>query len=633
MHKLILLVLSSLIYTQIAAQDDSLFQINSIPLDLRIKSNAVVRFDNIHIEIIAYNKFVYTNKRIVTVFNKEGDYKIGAYQQYDENINIQNLEARIYNSDGKEIKKFKKNDFKDVSAVPGGTLYSDSRVKYLDYTPINYPYTILFETQVAYHSTAFIPSWRPIEGYYISTENAEYKITNGSEIPIKVKTSNFETYNIEKINDYYFKAKNLQSLVPEAFSPDFKTFAPYLKVALTEFDMEGVKGINNNWEDFGLWMNNNLITGTQELPQGIKNTIKQLTVNADSDVEKAKIVYQYMQDKTRYISVQVGIGGWKPMDAQDVDRLAYGDCKALTNYTQALLNEVGVTSYYTIIYGDDKLLDIDKDFSATEGNHVILCLPNNDDYIWLECTSKTNPFGYNANFTDDRDALIITPEGGKIVHTKVYDALENLQEIDAEIFLDETGHVLGDLKIQSYGTKYGEHEVLQNYTFKEQELYYKDDFWGDLSNVEILKMNFNNNKDRIVFTEDVRVKISNYSSNAGNRLLFQPNVFNKLTITPPRYKNRKLPFVIERGFTELDRYQIKFSDKLEVEAIMEPVSIQNKYGSYTLSVTTANNIITYKRELVLHKGSYSKEDYQEFRDFCLSIKKSDNSKIVFNSKT
>jgi hypothetical protein len=150
--------------------------------------------------------------------------------------------------------------------------------------------------------------------------------------------------------------------------------------------------------------------------------------------------------------------------------------------------------------------------------------------------------------------------------------------------------------------------------------------------MEILKMNFNNNKDRIVFTEDVRVKISNYSSNAGNRLLFQPNVFNKLTITPPRYKNRKLPFVIERGFTELDRYQIKFSDKLEVEAIMEPVSIQNKYGSYTLSVTTANNIITYKRELVLHKGSYSKEDYQEFRDFCLSIKKSDNSKIVFNSK-
>jgi len=633
MQKIILLVLSILIYTQIAAQDENLLTVNSIPLELRIKSNAVVRFDNIHIEITDYNKFIYTNTRIVTVFNNEGDYKINAFQYYDQNINIQNLEARIYNSYGKEVKKFKKNDFKDVSAVPGGTLYTDSRVKYLDYTPNTYPYTILYETKVVYNSTAFIPSWRPIEGYYISTENAEYKITNTSEIPIKIKTTNFEDYKIEKINETYFKAKNLQSLVPETFSPDFKTFAPYLKAALTEFDMEGVKGVNNNWEDFGLWMNNSLIKETQQLPRTVKNKIKQLTSSATSDIEKAKIVYKYMQDKTRYISVQVGIGGWKPMLAQDVDRLAYGDCKALTNYTQALLNEVGVASYYTIIYGDDKLIDIDKDFSATQGNHAILCLPDNDDYIWLECTSKTNPFGYTANFTDDRDALIITPEGGKIVHTKVYPTEENIQETNANIFLDEKGMLIGEVKIQSKGAQYGEHEGTQNRIVKEQELYYKDDFWDELNNLEIIKMNFNNNKDSIVFTEDVKVKIPKYASKAGSRLLFQPNVFNKITATPPRYKNRKLPFVIERGYTDIDTYQIKFSNTLQIEAMKEPVSLQNKFGSYILNISITNNIITYKRELILNKGSYSKEDYKEFREFCLSIKKHDNSKIVFNSKT
>ncbi|PWI29529.1 hypothetical protein DI383_11315 [Flavobacteriaceae bacterium LYZ1037] len=583
--------------------------------------------------MLDYNKFVYTNKRIITVFNKEGDYKIGAYRHYDENINIQDLEARVYDSSGKEIKKFRKNDFKDVSAVPGGTLYSDSRVKYLDYTPISYPYTLLFETKVVYNSTAFIPSWRPIEGYYISTENAEYKITNSTQIPLKIKTSNFEEYAIEKVSDYHFIAKNLKSIEPESFSPDFKTFAPYLKAVLTEFDMEGVKGVNNTWEDFGLWMNDKLIADTQELPQNVKNTIHQLTLNANSDVEKAKIVYQYMQDKTRYISVQVGIGGWKPMLAEDVDRLAYGDCKALTNYTQALLKEVGIASYYTIIYGDDKLLDIDRDFSATQGNHAILCLPNNDDYIWLECTSKTSPFGYNANFTDDREALIITPEGGKIVRTKVYHAAENLQEMLANIFIDATGTVLGEIKIQSKGAQYGDHEGIQNKTIKEQELYYKNNFWDDLNNLEILKMNFNNNKDSIVFTEDVNVKISKYGSKAGERLLFQPNVFNKLTVTPPRYKNRKLPFVIERGFTDKDTYQIKYPNSLQVEAIKKPVSIQNKFGSYILSISTTNNIISYKREFILHKGSYSKEDYQEFRTFLLSIKKHDNSKIVFNTKT
>src|SRR5690606_34480099 len=107
----------------------------------------------------------------------------------------------------------------------------------------------------------------------------------------------------------------------------------------------------------------------------------------------------------------------------------------------------------------------------------------------------------------------------------------------------------------------------------------------------------------------------------------------KLSISPPRYTDRKLPFVIERGFTDVDTYEIKFSSTLHVEALKEPVSIQSKFGSYILSVTATNNIISYKRELILNKGSYSKEDYQEFRDFCLSIKKHDASKIIFNSKT
>ena len=81
------------------------------------------------------------------------------------------------------------------------------------------------------------------------------------------------------------------------------------------------------------------------------------------------------------------------MLASDVDKLGYGDCKALTNYTKTLLDAVDVESYYTVVYGGKRIRNIDKEFSATEGNHVILCLPNEEDYIWLECTSQKTPFG------------------------------------------------------------------------------------------------------------------------------------------------------------------------------------------------------------------------------------------------
>ncbi|MDP4989490.1 MAG: DUF3857 domain-containing protein, partial [Polaribacter sp.] len=109
-----------------------------------------------------------------------------------------------------------------------------------------------------------------------------------------------------------------------------------------------------------------------------------------------------MQQKTRYISVQIGIGGWEPIAANLVDDVGYGDCKGLTNYTKALLDVADVTAYYTVVYADDRI-DVDKDFSSLQGNHVILNIPNNGKDVWLECTSQTMPFGFLGDFTDDRD--------------------------------------------------------------------------------------------------------------------------------------------------------------------------------------------------------------------------------------
>ena len=340
-----------------------------------------------------------------------------------------------------------------------------------------------------------------------------------------------------------------------------------------------------------------------------------------------------MQDKTRYISVQVGIGGWKPMLASDVDRLGYGDCKGLTNYTKALLDEIGVESYYTVIYGDRELRDMDNSFSSLQGNHVILCLPNESDYIWLECTSQTSPFGYNANFTDDRDALIITPEGGKIVHTKVYKTEENLLNTQAVIQLEDTGNFEANIELKSYGTQYSYHEGIQRQTIKNQELHYKN-VWNHINTLNISKMEFKDNKDSIVFNEKIKVNSERYASRAGNRLLLQPNFFNRIETAPTRYDNRLLPFELDRGFIDIDAYEIILPETLEVETLMNEVKISNKFGEYSASIVqSGTNKLVYTRRFLLHKGFYEKEDYEAFRAFWLEVVKNDKSKIVLKYKS
>ncbi|TCK67456.1 uncharacterized protein DUF3857 [Winogradskyella wandonensis] len=618
----------SLLFAVASSQSDSDFKTSGISPELTIKANAVVRYEKQTIEINDFDDMYVTTKRVVTVLNEYGDQHTNAFEGYDNNTKIKKMEAKIYNEFGKEIKKFKIRDFTDQSAVSGGTLYSDNRVKYLSYTPVKYPYTIEYSSEVQMKSTAFVPQWRPIDGYYVSVQYSEYELVNNSGIEIKTKTENFDNYNIEKLSDTHLKAKNLKGIKYEAYNPGISNIVPIFKTALTTFNMEGVKGINNSWEDFGKWMYNDLISGTGQIPQSVIDNVRSLTSGVTDNIEKAKIIYEFMQDKTRYISVQVGIGGWKPMNASEVDKLGYSDCKGLTNYTKALLEAVGVPSYYTVVWGDNDIKDIDSDFSVTEGNHVILCVPTNEENIFLECTSQTAPFGFTAGFTDDRDVLLVTPEGGKIVHTKVYDSEESLQITTAEINLIKDGSFDANVSVKTTGYQYAIHEDIISKSLRDQKLYYKE-YWDNVNNLEIMSIDINNNRDEVILTENVKLRATNYTSKSGNRLIIMPNIFNRVRSIPPRYDSRNLDFRIQRGYKDVDEFIINLPEGVKVEAMTEGEKIESKFGVYEYKIEKLSNTkLKYSRSWTMNKGNYEKEDYNAFRDFRKRIVKLDKTKIV-----
>ncbi|MEZ4977089.1 MAG: DUF3857 domain-containing protein [Flavobacteriaceae bacterium] len=627
----VFLILFYIVTSTVFSQDGISLGVGKIPEELTTGANAVVRLASMEINILSQDKMLIKNKRIVTVLNSNGDSKVGAVYHYDSNNKLKVLEAMVYDAMGKEIKKIKKKDFADVSATDGFSLYTDSRLKYLKYTPVNYPYTVEFTEEYETSFTVGIPGWYPLEGYSVSVEKSIYSIVNNSGIEMSVKTKNLENYKIENKENQYFEVTDLKAMKYEAYSPGFSNFSPSVKVALKQFNIEGVGGINNNWQDFGKWINEKLLNNTTHLSEDTLNEIKALTADAETDIEKAKIVYHFVQEKTRYISVQVGIGGWKPMLASDVDRLGYGDCKGLSNYTKALMDAVGIKAYYTIIYGDRDVRSIDSHFSSLQGNHVILCLPQQNNAVWLECTNQTVPFGYIANFTDDRDALVITPEGGEIKHTTVYNTIENLLDSKSKIKLDEAGGFQATITTKSYGTQYYYHERIMRKNHKDQVLHYKN-YWSYLNTLQINDYNFNNDKDSIVFTEDVVLKAAKYATKAGNRLLVQPNFFNRIEDVPPKYSSRKLPFEVDRGFVDSDEFEIEIPDTYELEAAFEPISISNKFGSYSASVNTSEGNIIYKRKIQLNKGSYTKEEYDTFRKFWQDVVKYDKSKIVLKPK-
>ncbi|MDO5972283.1 DUF3857 domain-containing transglutaminase family protein [Flavivirga aquimarina] len=625
-----------LLITLSVSSQENLYTSYTIPANLKEKANAVIRSHDVYISLKSSNEMYVTEKKVITVLNKKGNDDVDAYVYYDNNVKIRRLEVLVFDNFGNEIKKIKKNDFKDVSAVDGGTLYSDSRVKYLEYTPIEYPYTIEFTSEVVNNNTAFIQPFAPVNGYFVSVEKSTYNIDFPEDITIRTKEKNFETLDLlkeETAGKIAYEVKNIEAVKPEAYSPGSVNMAPKVLVTSKQFTLEGVHTQVENWSDFGKWMYHDLIKDTYDLPASTISMIQNLVKDEPDDVAKAKKIYQYVQDKTRYISVQVGIGGWKPFNASEVDKLGYGDCKALTNYTMSLLKAAGVKSNYTVVYAGSSQRSLEKDFAAMQGNHVILNIPQEDkEDIWLECTSQKLPFGFIGDFTDDRDVLVITPEGGKIQHTKKYNTEESTQRIKGSYTISNEGAINVDVNINSKGIQYDDKYWLETETERDLDKHYKKR-WKYINTITIDNMHITNDKEAIEFIEGVHFQASNYSKKLGNRMLFTLNALNRNTDIPDRYRNRKHPLKIKRGFTDIDEVEIKLPQDYKVESKPGSKSIENKFGRYKTEVIVKDeNTLIYKREFIVKDGEFPKEDYDAFRDFYKEVNKQDNAKVALIKK-
>ncbi|WP_348813065.1 DUF3857 domain-containing protein [Flavobacterium maritimum] len=624
---LLFLFFSSFIFAQ-KAEYSSL----TISDSLKENANAVVRLNQIDIVITSQRSMNIKTKRVVTVLNEKGLTSIDAVEGYDKRTTINNIEATVFDAAGKEIKRIKRKDFKDRSAVDGGTLFSDSRYIYLDYTPIQYPFTIIYDSESQTSTTAFVPQWYPLTDYFLSVEKSVLNVSYPANLGFKKMEFNFSNFNIQKTVDtatqLSYTATNILAFKREDYSPAFGSIFPKVMMGLELFHLEGIDGNAKSWKEMGLWFSDKILSETMDLTQETKIKIKQLVGDEKDPIKKAKIIYNYVQQKVRYISIQEGIGGWKPMQASDVDRLGYGDCKALTNYTRALLQTVDVPSYYTRLYGDRNKKDVVADFVSMQSNHVILAIPTGDNYIWLECTSQDDPFGYQGTFTDDRNVLIMKPEGGEIVRTKIYEDKGNLQMSKGTYTLTSDGAFSGKIAIASEGSQYSQKVSVEQLQPTDKEAHYKS-YWSNINNLKINKVIFSNDKESIRFTENADISAVNFGTLTNGKMMFTVNAFNQFSESVKRIRNRKNPFEIQRGYLDTDEIAIVLPSGFSVEFLPNNFELSTKYGEYKTEIVKkdATNLV-YKRTLFVKKGLYSNKEYDEYRLFMEQISKNDNAKII-----
>ncbi|WP_121667057.1 DUF3857 domain-containing transglutaminase family protein [Mesonia aquimarina] len=607
-------------YTQFLPAQEELFTANTLDLRVIRDANAVVRQDKVIVDLKSQDKMEVFHYRVITVLNAKGNKAVGASLYYDDEKKITNLEAEVFDASGNRIHKYREYDFKDESYSDGFSLYNDARMKIFPYRPLSYPYTVAFTSEIKTSNTAFIPNYFFIKNTNVKVQDASFKIKyDEDDHKLTFNKNNLENYSISQLETeegISFKGEDLPVLVGESMSPHHSIILPHISCISENFHLSGydASGIKS-WNDLGEWYSKNLLPGRDELPLATVNEVKELTKNISDTLEKAKKIYEYVQENMRYISVQVGIGGLQPIAADEVDEKKYGDCKGLANYTYALLKSIGIQSNLVIIEAGNEKVDFEENFpNFWQGNHMILAIPEGDNYSWIDCTSKDKPFGFLGNFTDDRKAFVIKPNGGEIVNTPAFLNKDNYQKTIASVHFNEEGSFHADGTIITKGSQYDNRSYIENLSPK--DLVSRDQsFWDEIKNIQIKKHEFLNKKDSLIFTEKFEIVGDNFTKLSSNRIIFPLNVLNRIDFIPKRYRNRTLPFVIYRGYFDEDEIEIYIPENYKIEALPESKSFQTEFGTYKQEVLLKENTIVLKKSLLIRAGQYPKDKYSAYRDF------------------
>lgn len=594
------------------------------------RANATVRDESIRVDLQSLTNMSVRISRTVTVHNRNGDEHGAISVYYDKSRKIQRINGEIMDEHGQTVGKFSMRDFQDSSASGASNLYDDSRVK--RYQPVvhHYPYTISYEIEIRDKQSLLVPHWAPDYRYDISVERSSYTITVPSAQHLRIHEKNYGGDRTEtedaKTKSYTWALSDRAAQRSEPLSPPRDNEATVVRVVPESFQYYKKKGRIANWQDYGKWMYDELLADKKDLPASALAHARALTADASTPREKAEILYRYLQQKTRYISIQIGIGDLEPFPASAVEQLGYGDCKALVIYMQNLLEAVGIPSYYCIVEAGPIKRDITAGFAnISDGNHVILCIPFENDTTWLECTSQLLPFGYLGDFTDDRTVVACTPAGGKLLRTPRFDHAESLQYREAHLRIEADGSVTGSMETLFKGNQLDNHYSNAYQSRQEQNRNLMR--WYNVNGISFDAIGYKTtNGDTLGVNESLELTIRDYVVHADGFAILRPNIFNT-TDAIPATRNRVKEVYINRGFTDVDVLHFALPEGYSKN--LPPIShtVETPMATYELQITVENGVLTSRRMLQLREGRYPPDSYQALHDAMATIRANDLVRI------
>ncbi len=605
----------------------------TIPDSLKKDASLVVREETIKVTVKDKNTAWYDVHQVLTVMNEQGkDYLF--FQQYSDKFRaLEEAEVKVYDMLGNKKNTYSKKEM--TSGKYGDELVPEGKYTFLNIPAPSYPITVEFTYSVKFKGILGLPAYN-MQSSWQSIQHSVFEVEVPSDLGIRYKLLNTEkkpevTQSGSK-DAYRWEQNNMPAFKREKNSGATDKYLPQVILAPNKFQLDEYDGDMTSWKNYGLWIND-LYAKVSGLSEEKKQFYRNMVKDAKTGSEKAAILYKYMQSNMRYVSIQLGIGGWRPFPASFVEEKKYGDCKALSNYLKSTLDAVGIKSNLVIIYRDYEARYVDEKFPMNDFNHVILCIPEQSDTTWLECTSTTLPFAQLDETTRDRKAVLITDNGGVLVNTPASDYQTNTVSVYSIINVSEDGAG----SVNSTYTLFGEERdklLMGFHDLKEDDKQRYIILGKKWKQPDVFTVTDSKNKDNPYLINLTMNYDKVYSFNAGSKLFFEPRLYPIFNADITENNNRKRDCYFPFPYQIFDTTLYKFPNGYSLENLPKNKSINKSFAQYlcTYIWDAALHTLTSVASLQFKERVIKATDYPALSDFNKQVMADMNEKIVMKKQ-
>lgn len=607
---------------------------------------AVVLHDESNMTVGEDGRITVVANYAVRILTREGRVLARAEETYQTDTGkVREMRAWLLRPSG-EVKSYGKNEMLDQAAALND-VYNETRVKRI-VASADAEAGAVFGYQTVSESRAFFNQsiWY-FQGHFpVLTSRITLTLPAGWQ----ATSVTFNHAKIEPVNRgsaYTWELRNLAPIEPEPASPVVTNLAP--RVAINYSPPANVQATTarafNNWGEVSRWYSE--LSDPQSVPdEALSTKARELTANAKTEFESIQAIGRYVQG-LQYISIQVGVGRYRPRTAAEVFAKSYGDCKDKANLMRAMLKAVKIQSYPVLIFSGDPTYVREEWASPKQFNHCIIAVKVGDEtqaatvvehptlgrLLIFDATNDNTPVGDLPGDEQNSFALVAAGDAGSLIRMPVTPPDANRLDRQAEVQLANDGSIVASVRERAIGQQ----AVGYRREFRQlSRADYKKSIEGWITRgatgAKLSKIEPTDNSIEGRFALDMEFSADNYAQLMQARLMvFKPAIISRLESLVLTKPSRKHPVVLgSQAFTETVRVNLPVG--FDVDEMPDPLKLDTPFGNYTSTYDVKDGQLLFTRTLSLRATTIPADQYATVRSFFERIRAGEQAPVVLAKK-